>query len=189
MPTKRNWLMILGAAAWAWAAGCGESRSAPAPPGPTSANDLTMRIEIFQDKIVRSDEEWRKMLTPEQFRILRRQGTEMPFTGRYWNTTDPGVYRCAGCGQPLFTSRAKFDSHCGWPAFDRAIAQGVITEREDRSHGMVRTEIICTRCGSHLGHLFDDGPTDTGLRYCVNSASLDLEPTGPKPPAQADPSR
>jgi methionine-R-sulfoxide reductase len=125
-------------------------------------------------QITKSDEEWRKILTPEQYTILREKGTDRPFTGKYYTTTDKGVYSCAGCGNELFTSDMKFDSHCGWPSFDKEILGSKVTTKVDKSHGMVRTEILCAKCGGHLGHLFDDGPTETGLRYCVNSTSLNF---------------
>lgn len=124
--------------------------------------------------VQRTEEEWKKLLTPEQYSILRLKGTDRPFTGKYYRTSDDGVYHCAGCGATLFTSDMKFDSECGWPSFDRAMEGGKIKTQEDRSHGMVRTEILCAACGGHLGHLFDDGPTKTGLRYCVNSTSLNF---------------
>jgi peptide-methionine (R)-S-oxide reductase len=127
------------------------------------------------EKIQRSDEEWRSSLTPEQYQILRRKGTERPFTGQYAETKTPGVYRCAGCGLELFDSGSKFNSGCGWPSFYAAKEAGHIEEHEDRSHGMIRTEVTCSRCGGHLGHLFPDGPRPTGLRYCINSAALQLE--------------
>ena len=125
--------------------------------------------------IKRTDEEWKAMLTDEQYHILREKGTDRPFTGKYNLHKEKGVYSCAGCGVELFTSEMKFDSNCGWPSFDTEIAGGKVKKVEDRSHGMVRTEILCARCGSHLGHLFDDGPTLTGLRYCVNSTSIDFK--------------
>jgi methionine-R-sulfoxide reductase len=124
--------------------------------------------------ITRSEEEWKKVLTPEQYAILREKGTDRPFAGKYYTTTDKGVYLCAGCGSELFTSDMKFDSHCGWPSFDKEILGGKVTTKVDKSHGMIRTEILCAKCGGHLGHLFDDGPTETGLRYCVNSTSLNF---------------
>ena len=126
-------------------------------------------------EVVRSPEEWEQILTPEQFYVLREKGTERPFSGEYYLHHEVGTYYCAACGNELFTSAMKFDSSCGWPSFDREVAGGKIKMQEDRSHGMVRTEIMCARCGSHLGHLFDDGPTLTGKRYCVNSVSLDFK--------------
>jgi peptide-methionine (R)-S-oxide reductase len=106
---------------------------------------------------------------------LRNKGTERAFTGEYWDVFDDGTYHCRGCGEPLFTSESKFDSGCGWPSFDRALSQEAVAEARDTSHGMIRTEILCKNCGGHLGHVFPDGPTDTGLRYCVNSLSVRLE--------------
>ncbi|MBS1682525.1 MAG: peptide-methionine (R)-S-oxide reductase MsrB [Bacteroidetes bacterium] len=122
-----------------------------------------------------TEEEWKKILTPEQYHVLREKGTDLPFTGKYYLNKEKGVYHCAACGNELFTSDMKFDSSCGWPSFDKEIAGGKIKKQVDRSLGMVRTEILCAKCGSHLGHLFDDGPTLTGLRYCVNSTSVDFK--------------
>lgn len=136
-----------------------------------------MKPEKNGDKVVKTEDEWRRILTADQFHVMRQKGTERAFTGKYWATKEAGVYRCAGCGQELFGSDSKFDAHCGWPSFDRAKAAGTITEHVDTSFGMARTEVTCTRCGAHLGHLFDDGPTETGMRYCINSASIELEPT------------
>lgn len=122
-----------------------------------------------------NEAQWRDKLTPEQYQILRQGGTERAFTGRYWDEKSEGVYRCAGCGEKLFSSDTKYESHSGWPSFYQALGGDVIDEEEDRSYGMARTEIKCANCGGHLGHVFDDGPQPTGLRYCVNSASLDLD--------------
>lgn len=134
-----------------------------------------------RETTVKTDAEWKKTLTPEQYAVLRQKGTERAFTGKYWNTKTDGTYVCAGCGAELFTSADKFDSGCGWPSYTRAIEDGRIVEHVDTSHGMTRTEVTCARCGGHLGHVFEDGPAPTGLRYCINSASIDLKPaTGSK---------
>ena len=123
--------------------------------------------------ISKSDDEWRRELPLERFQVLREAATEAPFSGSLLDVNDDGVYSCGGCGQVLFTSSQKFDSHCGWPSFD-ACEPGTIVERADHSLARARTEILCSRCGGHLGHVFDDGPTDTGLRYCVNSLAIDF---------------
>ncbi|QTV04822.1 peptide-methionine (R)-S-oxide reductase MsrB [Faecalibacter bovis] len=128
-----------------------------------------------QFNITKTDEEWKELLTPNQYIVLRQAGTERPFTGEYNMHFENGIYVCAGCGEELFDSTSKFDSHCGWPSFDQEIESGIILEVRDESHGMIRTEILCGNCGGHLGHVFDDGPTETGLRYCVNSLSLDFK--------------
>lgn len=125
-------------------------------------------------RVEKSDAEWQRELTPQQYRVLREKGTEPPFTGKYWNEHTDGVYRCAACGNPLFDASTKFESGTGWPSFFEPIQGERVATEEDRSHFMRRTEVHCARCGGHLGHLFDDGPQPTGLRYCINSASLDL---------------
>lgn len=133
----------------------------------------------MSEKIVKSDAQWREQLSPEQYAVLRQSATERPFSGEYLDTETQGVYLCAACGQPLFSSDTKFHSGSGWPSFWDVIDQGHVELKKDSSHGMERVEILCSRCGSHLGHVFDDGPRETtGLRYCINSVSLSLKPDG-----------
>ncbi|MFD1746593.1 peptide-methionine (R)-S-oxide reductase MsrB [Rhizobium helianthi] len=127
-------------------------------------------------KVHKSDAEWREQLTPEQYRILREHGTERAFTGPYWNSKEKGLYRCAGCDEPLFISDTKFDSGCGWPSYFAPVKADAVTEHRDSSFGMIRTEIRCASCGGHLGHVFPDGPPPTGLRYCINGHAMVFEP-------------
>ncbi len=136
------------------------------------ADSLKKNGANMNDKIIKSDEEWKKELTPEEYRILREKGTEPAFTGKYWDHHELGTYTCAACGTELFESDTKFESGCGWPSYFEPIDSSRIIYKDDSSYGMKRTEVMCAKCGGHLGHVFDDGPPPTGLRYCINSGSM-----------------
>lgn len=161
-------------AAGLFAACSGNGQTQPEEKKSTETKKETTMKQEFQ--INRTEEEWKQILTPEQYYVLREKGTDRPFSGKFYLHKEKGKYSCAACGNELFSSDMKFESNCGWPSFDREMEGGKIKQVRDTSHGMIRTEILCAKCGSHLGHIFDDGPTVTGQRYCVNSTSISFEP-------------
>jgi peptide-methionine (R)-S-oxide reductase len=174
-PALRTPLALLALLVAACAQPAPETPAAQTPP---SQGETAMPAKPAPPaKVVKSDDEWRKLLSPEQYRVMRGKGTEYAFTGKYWDTKTPGTYKCAACGEPLFSSDAKFDSGCGWPSFFQPLDGLKLVESRDSTLGVVRTEITCAKCGAHMGHVFNDGPPPTGLRYCINSVSIDLEPS------------